>query len=158
MSQTGHFIIYYIEKWHFKNVAREEVLAGVPDSYLKMIEYNSDIKWEEDGKEFSLKGKFYDVVRITKNNGKTFLYCLKDENEEQLVKIFTKTIPLAASDKTAQNNKHSFKNLLTDQYIISFAAIIIVKFITKHSFINYEAALVSNYKEILIPPPWSAIS
>jgi len=84
LSQTANYVIYNINKWHIKNEVREEILAGVPNRYLERIEYNSDIEWEEEGKEFSLKDEFYDVVRIKEINGKKIYIVLMTKMRSSL--------------------------------------------------------------------------
>ena len=156
MSQTGHFVIYHIQKWRIQCTVREALLTSLDDRYLDIIELNINIVWEEEGKEFILNGEFYDVVSIKEINGKTFMYCLNDKKEERLVKNFYKTIKLASDNDTKKSNKVSFKFHVTDQYIIPFISKLPANIDILLSYINYKATLVSNYKEIIIPPPWNA--
>lgn len=158
LSQTANYVIYSINKWHIKNEVREEILAGVPDRYLERIEYNIDIEWEEEGKEFSLKDEFYDVVRIKEINGKKILYCLNDKNEEQLVKNFEKSIKSSTDNERGKNNKHYFKFHLVDQHIINLISAILSGCLNLPEFFNYEAALTSICRQIIIPPPWYIVS
>ncbi len=157
-SQTANYIIYSIQKCHIKNAVREEIIAGVPDRYLEKIEYNSDIKWEEEGKEFNLKDEFYDVVRIKEINGKKILYCLNDKNEEQLVRNFAKSIKSSTDNERGKNNKHYFKFHLVDQYIINLISAILSGRINLPESFNYEAALTSICRQIIIPPPWNIVA
>ena len=52
---------------------------------LVKIEMNNNIRWEEKGKEFSMNGELFDVVRTKTINGKTILYCLNDTKEQQII-------------------------------------------------------------------------
>jgi hypothetical protein len=45
----------------------------------------SALHWIRKGKEFMYKWAMYDVVKITKQNSKTLIYCLNDEKEKQLL-------------------------------------------------------------------------
>ncbi len=156
LSQTGHYLIYGLQKWHNENMVREAILSGIPDRYLEMIEYSSAIEWEEEGKEFKLKGKFYDVVRIKKHDSKTFLYCLNDKNDEELLTNFIKTVK--SSNEKGKNDKHSSKFHLTDQYIACLIAPALIKYTVLHDYLSYEAELASNCLEVIIPPPWCLYS
>lgn len=157
LSQTANYVIYNINKWHIKNEVREEILAGVPNRYLERIEYNSDIEWEEEGKEFSLKDEFYDVVRIKEINGKKILYCLNDKNEEQLVRNFAKSIKSSADNERGKNNKHSFRFHLVDQHIIYLVSETLFERLTLPDYFNYQTALTSICRQIIIPPPWNIV-
>ena len=125
----------------------------MPDSHLEIIEYTNAVKWEEEGKEFRIKDEFYDVICIKKQNGKIFLYCLNDKNEEDLVRNFDKTIKSAADNEKGKNDKHSFKFPLPDQLIIYFVSSGPLGNTVLHHYFNYTTTLVSNCREIIIPPP-----
>lgn len=118
MSQTGHFVIYQIQKWQIHYTVREALLTTLDEHYLDIIELKSIIVWQEEGKEFTLNGKFYDVVKIKKLHGKIFLYCLNDKKEERLVKNYSKTVKSATDNDSRNSNSFSYKFHVTDQYII----------------------------------------
>lgn len=153
LNYSGHYLIFCIQRWHIRNIAREEVIAGIPDRFLDVITDNVNLNWEEKGKEFSVNGEFYDVVRIRKSNGKTFLYCLNDKNEAQLLKRFAKTAGSASDTEKGKSNKHSFKSQLTDQNLLSAVQPLAFTYTIIPDYCYYEPALVSNCREIIIPPP-----
>ena len=154
LNYSGHYVIFYIQKWHIKNTVREEIIAGIPSRFLDVIVDNGALNWEEKGKEFSVNDAFYDVVRIKKSNGKTFLYCLNDKNEERLLKKFAKTTKSTNDEGKGKSNKHSFKFQLSDQTIPHAVQALSFTYIAAPDYLNYKACLVSTSKEIIIPPPW----
>ncbi len=69
-------------KFEFK----EKVKTSLAEYDLDIFELNvikNSVTWEEEGKEFWLKGQLYDVVVQKTINGKKYIYCLNDTKEEQ---------------------------------------------------------------------------
>lgn len=158
LNQTGHFISFYIQKWHIQCLVREEILAGIPDRYLKIIEENSAIEWEEKGKEFKFKDEFYDVARTKIIDGKKLLFCLNDKNEERLIKNFANTVKSSTDNERGKNNKHAFKFHLMDQNIDYASDTAPFERLALHNYCNYVPELLLNCKEIIIPPPRTILS
>ena len=129
-----------------------ELLAYIPDSSLEVFvaeEYGDKIVWEEENKEFSIEGVFYDVARIKKSDGKTFLYCINDQQEKQLLDGLAKAVNANHGNKQEKNN---IKSLLVDLVCMNDdegPGIFSVPFI----YSNFHADLVSFFEEINIPPP-----
>lgn len=85
---------------------KHRLLASVPEQLLQVI--NADvnkeaIEWEEAGKEFFLHGQLYDVAYIKTVNGHTFIYCLNDHKEDQLLKNLS---AVAAGQSDQPGNHH----------------------------------------------------
>ena len=90
------------------------MLTRIPESSLEVIvaeELGDKILWQEVNKEFSIDGALYDVARIKKSEGKTFLYCIKDKQEKQLLDNLAKAVNANHGNK---QEKNSIKSLLTD--------------------------------------------
>jgi len=68
-----------------KNEMKERIISLASDDDLLKIDLNNNIRWEESGKEFSLNGEMFDVVRSKTVNGKTILYCLNDTKEQEII-------------------------------------------------------------------------
>src|SRR5882757_5128062 len=87
-TQMGYYGQFLIQRWQLRREARAAWIASLPDSGFEAIsleEVNTSGKWEEEGEEFSFRDQMYDVIRQRKIEGKTWLYCLDDERESQLV-------------------------------------------------------------------------
>ena len=129
-----------------------ELLTQIPESSLEVIvaeNYGDRIEWEEANKEFSLNGVLYDVARIKKLEGKTFLYCINDKKEKQLLDNLVKTVNKNHDNKRGRG---TIKPLLPDLvFINAFESPGFFPGSTEYSFFN--VTLISTVKEISIPPP-----
>ena len=129
-----------------------ELLAYIPDSSLEVFvaeEFGDKIVWEEENKEFSIEGVLYDVARIKKSDGKTFLYCINDKQEKQLLDGLAKAVNANHGNKQENN---TIKSLLIDLVCMNDdegPGIFSVPF----TYSCFHADLVSSFEEINIPPP-----
>ena len=129
-----------------------ELLAYIPDSSLEVFvaeEFGDKIVWEEENKEFSIEGVLYDVARIKKSDGKTFLYCINDQQEKQLLDGLAKAVNANHGNKQEKNN---IKSLLVDIVCMNDdegPGIFSVPF----TYSCFYVDLVSSFEEINIPPP-----
>jgi len=129
-----------------------ELLAYIPDSSLEVFvaeEFGDKIVWEEENKEFSIEGVLYDVARIKKNDGKTFLYCINDKQEKQLLDGLAKAVNANHGNKQENN---TIKSLLIDLLCMNDEegpGIFSVPF----PYSRFNVTLVSSFEEINIPPP-----
>jgi hypothetical protein len=88
-TQLGYYGQFLLRQWQLKAAAREAWIAALPDAALTRIslaDLDSHGKWEEAGRECWLNDHLYDVIRRKTIDGKTWLFCLDDENEEQLIR------------------------------------------------------------------------
>lgn len=129
-----------------------ELLAHIPDSSLEVIiaeEIADKIEWEEENKEFSLEGTMYDVARIEKKDGKTFLYCINDKKEKQLLDNIVKAVNKNHDNKQGRNN---IKSILLDLVCMSEEEEI-TSFSVPLAYSSLNVTLVSSFEEIHSPPP-----
>jgi len=130
----------------------KELLAYIPDSSLEVFvaeEFGDKIVWEEENKEFSIEGVLYDVARIKKSDGKTFLYCINDKQEKQLLDGLAKAVNANHGNKQENN---TIKSLLVDLVCMNDdegPGIFSVPF----TYSCFHIDLVSSFEEINIPPP-----
>jgi hypothetical protein len=154
VSQAGYHFIYMIQQHYVKEEVKERVLAGVPDSYLEIIEQNNSIQWLEKAKEFYLNGELYDVVKIKKLKNKVLLYCLNDNKEEKVLKDFEKAIKSGINNTdNGKSNKHTIKlpiKLYTDHSIQLLSLAIHV--VSQNSS-SLTPAIISSFKKVTVPPP-----
>ena len=129
-----------------------ELLAHIPESSLEVIiaeEVADKIEWEEKNKEFSLEGILYDVARIEKKEGKTFLYCINDKKEKQLLDNLVKAVNKNHDNKQGRNN---IKSILLDLVCMSEEEEP-VSFSVPLAYSSFNVTLVSSFEEIHSPPP-----
>ena len=129
-----------------------ELLAYIPDSSLEVFvaeQYGDKIVWEEENKEFSIEGVLYDVARIKKSDGKTFLYCINDKQEKQLLDGLAKAVNANHGNKQEKNN---IKSLLVDLVCMNDVDQSTI-FSVPSTYSRFNVILVSSFEEINIPPP-----
>jgi hypothetical protein len=154
VSQLGYYFIYHFQQIQVKREIKTKIFAALSESAFEIFiaEENIDaIKWEEDGKEFSLHGELYDVAKIKKINGKTLLYCVNDKKEKELLNNFIKAIK--ASTNNGKSGKHTLKFQLTDYTIIPIEKNAEVRLLCNQKFICYNSSLHTAITEINTPPP-----
>ena len=155
-SQVGYQFIYIIQQHKAKEDAEKQLLSTLPESSLEVIDLSADkndIQWEEEGKEFYLRGQLYDVAKTKNVNGRTLLYCLNDKKEKQVLQDLSKAVGTGNDQSTdSKGGKHTIKFQLTDLFAFSESAISIQEFIPqKH--INFNVPIISSIKKIITPPP-----
>ncbi len=129
----------------------KELLKQIPESSLDVFiaeQYGNSIKWEEEDREFSLNGVLYDVAHIKKTGGQTFLYCINDKKEKQLLDNLVKAVNKNHDNKRGRNMKPVLPDLV---FINSIESPTIFSVSPEYTFLNFP--LVTSYKEISIPPP-----
>ena len=151
-SQVGYYFIYTVHQFILKEEIERELLAHIPESSLEVFvaeELGDKIVWEEENKEFSIEGVLYDVARIKKSDGKTFLYCINDKQEKQLLDGLAKAVNANHGNKQEKNN---IKSLLVDLVCMNNEEQ--STFLSVPSiYSRFNVILVSSFEEINIPPP-----
>ena len=151
-SQVGYYFIYTTHQHIIKEQIEKQLLANIPESSLEIInaeQFADKIEWEEKGKEFSLDGILYDVVRIKKTDGKTLLYCINDKKEKQLLDNLAKAVNKNNDNKQGRNN---IKSLLLDLVCMSEEAES-KTFSVPSTYSSFNVTLISSFEEINSPPP-----
>ena len=129
-----------------------EMLTLIPESSLEVFveeELGDKIIWEEENKEFSIEGVLYDVARIKKTEGKTFLYCINDKKEKQLLDGLAKAVN---ANNSSKQEKNSMKSLLIDLACMNNEEEPTI-FSVPSTYSCFNVTLVSSFEEINIPPP-----
>ena len=129
-----------------------EVVTHIPESSLEVIiaeQVADKIVWEEKNKEFSLDGVLYDVARIEKKEGKTFLYCINDKKEKQLLDDLVKAVNKDHDNKQGRNN---IKSLLLDLVCMSDEEDM-RSFSIPSAYSSFNVTLISSFEEMNSPPP-----
>ena len=134
----------------------KELLSKIPESSLEMIvaeQYDDKIVWEEKNKEFSINGVMYDVASIKKADGKTYLYCINDKKEKELLDDLVKAVRAANDNNSNKQSgnciKFQFPDLIADKNEDDQSVLVSIN--PQHIFFNVE--LVTSVKEVSFPPP-----
>ena len=114
-------------------------------------EISNKIHWEENGKEFWLNNKLYDVVKQKHVNGKSYLYCLADEKEEQIVH---KQVELTKGNANypAKNSKTSRFNI-PDFILANDEADVCASIYVPATLCYYHTQEMLQYYDPTSPPP-----
>jgi len=133
---------------------RRRILEGIPDSYLLVIEKTDDIEWVEKGRELMLDDELYDVVKTKTVKDKTYLYCVNDEEETQLIKKFSKAV---------KSRNHSSSGGKTAKHVLKFQAktppSLFIRLMSRMDLTiiqksrGPEPRILSTYIEVTSPPP-----
>lgn len=158
LSQFGYYCFCTLQIYAAKESAKEKILKQVPENLLAKIsiqDYGSAIKWEEEGKEFSLMGAMYDVVKVKNENGNIFLLCINDAKEDEILAAFgtvVKNNSGCPSESSGHQSvvKFSIPEWISECYNYDLSAI---SSITNNEYFNYSSTLHSGVIEITSPPP-----
>ena len=131
-------------------MVRAELVAGIDNQLLEVIPENKNVIWEEEGQEFSLNGDFYDVIKIERKGDQTYLHCVNDKKEEQLIKNYARAIK---SNRSGKNSKRSSKHSIIDQNLLADIQIVPLMHECTETHSNFKESLSTGQREIIIPPP-----
>lgn len=154
-SQVGYYFIYSFRQFILKEEIEKKLLATMPESSLEVFvveDMISKIRWEEKNKEFSLDGVMYDVARIRMVEGKTYLYCLNDKKEKELLKDLVNAV-----DKNSSTDKQSTNVLkaMVPDIVCEMNYQEPVCFVTTNQYISFNEDVLSRFLQVISPPPKS---
>ena len=87
-SQIGYYLYMRFTQEDLRKEMKARIRTLASEHDLVAIDLNdeiSQIRWEEEGKEFSLSGEMYDVVKTKELGGRMILYCIKDKIEQGII-------------------------------------------------------------------------
>ncbi len=153
-SQLGYYITSRISQFYLKESVIPSLLNALPDKELEAISVNANYKnisWEEEGREFMLNGKMYDVVRTLNSGGQTILLCSSDEKEDAL---------LAEMNEITQSNQQKsgkqqppITNLVYDCIFLSNEIDFSLDIKSLSTFSRHCIFIPSTVSNIILPPP-----
>lgn len=152
-STMGYYVFYSIQLHQAKRTMERQVLAGLPDSLLVTIEGSDALSWHEDGREFSLNGEMYDVVRSVVKDGKTIYSCVNDKKEKELLNRLSQATRTASQPAQGKGGKLLFSLQLARPADVPDLQPGWTSYTSREKYPDYNERLISSYKEILIPPP-----
>ena len=128
------------------------MFPNLPWWFLKLK--NPAIQWEEEGKEFYLHGELFDVAKIKKAAGKTFIYCINDKKEEKLLQDLAQTIKSQTDNNgSGKSGKYEIKFQITDLTIKHLENISVFDPALSYRYFSFDAELLTSFKKIKVPPP-----
>jgi hypothetical protein len=120
---------------------------------FSLDDISKELQWEEEGKEFWLAGRLYDIVLKKVEKGKIYLFCFNDEREESIVEDYINSVGRNAANSEERQFVNSFLFLV---FIQALPPDISQTFFYKEN--KYRAFCrvpVKEFKESVSPPPRS---
>jgi hypothetical protein len=156
--QMGYYFHSLSKRQEAKNEFEQKLKSTLPANAYTKFDWNVikyKVEWEEDGKEFWLNGQLYDVAYKQVVDGKTFLICLSDNKEEQIVEQQMKLTANNTCNTTGKNSHLTQVNfpdiILTDLHVFSAPRIV-----TETKFPGCITALHTLFIEPAFLPPQAA--
>lgn len=138
---------------NIKEAQQQKVLSLLKRSDMEIIPLSANqqnIVWEENGKEFAYNGMMYDVVKTENKKGETYLYCISDVKEKELVDNYNEITKQNASGKKEKINTDNSVNLFVYQTIAKSPLYFIIK---TNNYSPFIVSLESTDPAIFSPPP-----
>jgi hypothetical protein len=116
------------------------------------IEKNKiDFRWIHS-REFKYNGDMYDIVKKEEKEGKLFLYCINDSQEEKLDKEFNKKVEETTTNKKQKpNDSNPFKYIVSEPVCyLTFSRMNV----THSTHESYDNGIFNKIiGDVLTPPP-----
>ncbi len=119
-NTAGYLLIFLVIQSSLKENAREKISSNNYNHSQTLIVFankNLDTGIAElkfyDEKEFSFKGKMYDIIKRENKNDSVYFYCLADTEEDELNLAFNKKGKTEETDNNS-GNLNFLKNILQD--------------------------------------------
>ncbi|MCG3166528.1 MAG: hypothetical protein POELPBGB_02307 [Bacteroidia bacterium] len=118
---SGHFVTFKLSQHSIKKEIKRKIKSHVPETELTVFTFSiaelNKLDWEEKGKEFSLKGNMYDVVKKQQTADSITLYCINDIQEKSLFANLEELINRQMNSDERSSNI-SLKKFQTDYFFI----------------------------------------
>ena len=146
----GSYVVFIILQHRISLEIKAMIRNGMEDEELTVIVVasgsESDVSWIKPGKEFTLNGEMFDVVKSKTENGRILYYCINDRTEKKLITDFIHKGELMKKSRRLLTHANSI-------YIFQSASTVIIPAPTHHSFYNPEESFLSKIHEVPYPPP-----
>jgi len=157
LSQTGYYLVNFIQQHLAKEAMEQQLLAEIPESSMKVFDAEAnkhDIIWEEEGKEFLLHGKMYDIAKTKIVDGKTYFYCVSDSKEDQVLKNRSNAVRSGLEQSPGNNfNNHSIKFQMSEYTVIGRNNIQSPPTLAVANYAPLTVSICSTIKKVNTPPP-----
>jgi len=133
------------------------LLAEIPESSMKIFDAEAnkhDIIWQEEGKEFLLQGKMYDVAKTKIVDGKTYHYCVSDIKEDQVLQNRSNAVRSGLEQNPGNNFNHNTVKFLMNECTVACRdnALAPTKVVAE-VYAPLIVSICSTVKKVNTPPP-----
>lgn len=157
-------IVLKIEQLHIHQAMWEKIKESASEAQLVEIDVpvkeNNSFKCNNEEKEITLKGAMYDIVRIDTTHGLIRYFCIKDNEEWDLINKANCLLSNQLDLNHNGNDKNTFKLLKALFYpLYLHSPQINLGCYTRYKAINYRDRdfifFLENYPEPILAPPWA---
>ena len=135
----------------------QQLLSETPESSMKVFDAEANktaIIWEEEGKEFLLNGKMYDVAKTKIIGGKTYLYCVSDNKEDQVLQDRSNAVRSGLEQNSGNNlNSHTVKFTMSECTLPKRDDVLLSTVVLPGGYVPFVVAICSTTKKVNTPPP-----
>ena len=163
-NAAGYLLIYSVLQSHLKEIAEEKISASKLENRVTILAFSkSDINDGRsqlkfiDEKEFSYKGKMYDIITEKIVNDSIYFECFSDIDEDELNLAFNKNFDGDENGDKNSSTQNLQKNILQDG-VLSNDSILILQSKKISYYTNNSISTPSNIYEAATPPPVSLFS
>lgn len=157
---SAHYIVYLTMIRAIKQEVKKEMKQNLKLNDLETFEINanqdlpSGAVWEETGKEFSLNGKMFDIVKTITKGNKKILNCINDTREANLKNHYAAIFHADFGRKRDMSNKHLKSLRLISFFLIPGGnRIMNTEKDTSIDFSDLSAPIIPGFFSITSPPP-----
>jgi len=154
LNSAGYIILFWQIQQDVKKEMIQKISGILPSNELTCIKFlKTDISLDEwkEMNELEYQGSMYDVVKKEESSKFYLLYCLNDQKEETLIKIYNGHFN-DDKEKSTQNNFRILITLIAPailKYNISIKRIDTISSINNYLSFNYQSVWLDK----LTPPP-----
>lgn len=154
LNSAGYIIIFWKIQQDIKREMILKISGIVPSNQLTCIKFlkkNLSVSEFKELNELEYQGSMYDVVKKEESSKFYLFYCLNDQKEELLLKIYNRHFN-QDKEKSTQNNSRILSSLIAPAILKN--NISIKRFDTISSLNNYlNLNYLSIWLDKLTPPP-----
>ena len=162
-NSFGYVLVYFEVKKSLKEEAFEKMKDYISEDELDIIVLNKkDLAYNTNEchflgeNEIKYKGKMYDIYRKCETGNEVILYCINDEKENVVEKIFSSYIEDLNSKSSEQPAARNLLNTKISLGIVPGEDSLLTNQIIEFILLN-KSGLITNFKEVLTPPPKESI-
>ena len=156
-AQGGYYLINFVQQHLAEEAMEQQLLAEIPESSMQVFDVaanKNDIIWEEYGKEFLLKGKMYDVAETKIIEGKTYLYCVSDNKEDQVLQDRSNAVKSSLEQNPGNNfNHHTVKFQMSECTVPGKDNMLLSAVVAPETYAPLFVTIYSTIKKVNTPPP-----
>jgi hypothetical protein len=150
-NSIGYIFAYYQLEYIFKQKAIYKINHHCLSDEVTIIEDSPSVK-KTDFNEINFNGMDYDIIKKEIRNGKIVFFCISDEQENNLHKVFINHVENNTDSKSSTPVKNILNNIFSDILIpVSNSNVVATSNIeyTAHKLIHYKFPDI----KIFTPPP-----